>query len=153
MTPVEALKAATSASAAVLGLEAEWQPYTMPSPVMPRIHTDGCLRTCEVCNVHSVPRCGRLIPRLSADFLVVASSLHMQSHRTRLQPNKDGGLWTCAPIYWCVYIYIYYIVYYIIYIYIYIFLNVCVCVAVAYSILQSSIYDVEVKTLGVTRRW
>ncbi|CAE7244756.1 unnamed protein product [Symbiodinium necroappetens] len=41
MTPVEALKAATSASAAVLGLEAE---------------------------------CGRLIPRLSADFLVVAGN-------------------------------------------------------------------------------
>lgn len=41
MTPVEALKAATSASAAVLGLEAE---------------------------------CGRLMPRLSADFLVVAGN-------------------------------------------------------------------------------
>jgi len=41
MTPVEALKSATSASAAVLGLEAE---------------------------------CGRLMPRLSADFLVVAGN-------------------------------------------------------------------------------
>ena len=47
MTPVEALKSATSASAAVLGLEAEWQPEAKPSLVMPGLRVKFAM--CTVC--------------------------------------------------------------------------------------------------------